>query len=53
VNLGLGSPKKTSSLTEQKIKKTLFLKLKALREANKGKDSRVTLVYVYELTEKE
>jgi hypothetical protein len=52
VKQGLGSPKKNSSLTEQKIKKTLFLKLKALREANKGKDSRVTLVYVYELTEK-
>jgi len=42
----------SSSLTEQKIKKTLFLKLKALGEANKGKDSKVTLVYVYDLTEK-
>lgn len=41
----------SSSITEGVIKQTLLLKLKDLRATNRGKDSRATLVYVYELTE--
>jgi hypothetical protein len=40
----------SSSITERKIRQTLLLKLKALRAANK-KDSTVTLVYAYDITE--
>ena len=42
----------SSSITEGVIKQTLLLKLKDLRAINRGKDSRVILVYVYEWTEK-
>ena len=42
----------SSSITEGVIKQTLLLKLKDLRETNKVLDSRDTLVYVYECTEK-
>ena len=41
----------SSSITEGVIKQTLLLKLKDLRAINRGKDSRVILVYVYEWTE--
>lgn len=42
----------SSSITEGVIKQTLLLKLKDLRATNRGKDSRVILVYAYEWTEK-
>ena len=42
----------SSSITEGVIKQTLLLKLKDLRAINRGKDSRVILVYAYEWTEK-
>ena len=42
----------SSSITEGVIKQTLLLKLKGLRDINKVFDSRDTLVYVYEWTEK-
>lgn len=42
----------SSSITEGIIKQTLLLKLKDLRVINKTFDSRDTLVYVYDLTEK-
>lgn len=42
----------SSTITEGVIKQTLLLKLKDLRAINGGKDSRSTLVYVYEWTEK-
>lgn len=42
----------SSSITEGVIKQTLLLKLKDLRDTNKAFDSRDTLVYVYEWTEK-
>jgi hypothetical protein len=38
----------SSSITEGIIKQTLLLKLKDLKDTNKGFDSRDTLVYVYE-----
>lgn len=42
----------SSTITEGVIKQTLLLKLKDLRAINKVKDSRSTLVYVYDWTEK-
>lgn len=42
----------SSTITEGVIKQTLLLKLKDLRAINRVKDSRSTLVYVYDWTEK-